>query len=140
MALSEQRKESMYKYAKENLKRIPLDVQKEKYEEIKAAADVAGEKVNGYIKAAIEAQMSVVVLPISQSITFNETVQNELSEALMQHSDSMSGYSRESCTDGSANLTLKFKNKNMIDSEIVQNFTDILAKHGINILPTMKGA
>lgn len=30
--------------------------------------------------------------------------------------------------------------KNMIDSEIVQNFTDILAKHGINILPIMKGA
>ena len=34
MSLTEQRKESMYKYAKEKLKRIPLDVQKEKYEEI----------------------------------------------------------------------------------------------------------
>ena len=54
MALNEQRKESMYKYAREKLKRIPLDVQKEKYEEIKAAADAAGEKVNGYIKKAIE--------------------------------------------------------------------------------------
>ena len=42
MPLSEQRKESMYKYAKENLKRIPLDVQKEKYEVIKAAAAAAG--------------------------------------------------------------------------------------------------
>lgn len=41
-------------YAKKNLKRIPLDVPKEKYEEIKAAADAAGEKVNGYIKKAIE--------------------------------------------------------------------------------------
>lgn len=57
MALSEQRKESMYKYAKEKLKRIPLDVQKEKYEEIKAAADAAGEKVNGYIKKAIDERM-----------------------------------------------------------------------------------
>ena len=53
MALTEQRKESMYKYARKKLKRIPLDVQKEKYEEIKAAADAAGEKVNGYIKKAI---------------------------------------------------------------------------------------
>jgi uncharacterized protein (DUF1778 family) len=44
-------------YAKENLKRIPLDVQKEKYEEIKAAADAAGEKVNGYIKKAIDERM-----------------------------------------------------------------------------------
>ena len=57
MALTEQRKESMYKYAREKLKRIPLDVQKEKYEEIKAAADAAGEKVNGYIKKAIEERM-----------------------------------------------------------------------------------
>lgn len=57
MSLSEQRKESMYKYAKNNLKRIPLDVQKEKYEEIKAAATAAGETVNGYIKKAIDERM-----------------------------------------------------------------------------------
>lgn len=54
MTLTEQRKESMYKYAKAKLKRIPLDVQKEKYEEIKAAATAAGESVNGYIKKAVE--------------------------------------------------------------------------------------
>ena len=57
MALTEQRKESMYKYAKENLKRIPLDVQKEKYEEIKAAATASGETINGYIKKAIDERM-----------------------------------------------------------------------------------
>jgi len=45
------------KYAKEKLKRIPLDVQKEKYEQIKAAADAAGEKVNSYIKKAINERM-----------------------------------------------------------------------------------
>lgn len=44
-------------YAKRSLKRIPLDVQKEKYEEIKAAADRVGETVNGYIKKAIEERM-----------------------------------------------------------------------------------
>lgn len=42
-------------YAKKKLKRIPLDVQKEKYDEIKAAA--AGESVNGYIKKAIDDRM-----------------------------------------------------------------------------------
>lgn len=42
------------KYAKEKLKRIPLDVTKEKYDEIKAAADQAGESVNGYIKKSID--------------------------------------------------------------------------------------
>lgn len=44
-------------YAKTNLKRIPLDVQKEKYDQIKAAADAAGEKVNRYIKIAIDERM-----------------------------------------------------------------------------------
>ena len=36
------------KYAKDKLKRIPLDVPKEKYDQIKAAADNAGESVNGW--------------------------------------------------------------------------------------------
>ncbi|MCB5481187.1 hypothetical protein LIQ24_04900 [Blautia faecis] len=44
-------------YAKANLKRIPLDVQKEKYEEIKTAATAAGESVNGYIKKAVDQRM-----------------------------------------------------------------------------------
>ena len=57
MAISDKRKESRYNYAKKNLKRIPLDVQKEKYEEIKAAAESAGESVNGYIKKAVDERM-----------------------------------------------------------------------------------
>ena len=44
-------------YAKNKLKRIPLDVQKEKYEDIKAAATAAGESVNGYIKKAVDERM-----------------------------------------------------------------------------------
>lgn len=44
-------------YAKNKLKRIPLDVQREKYEEIKAAATAAGESVNGYIKKAVDQRM-----------------------------------------------------------------------------------
>ena len=44
-------------YAKNKLKRIPLDVQKEKYEEIKAAATAAGESVIGYIKKAVDERM-----------------------------------------------------------------------------------
>lgn len=44
-------------YAKANLKRIPLDVQKDKYEEIKNAAQTADESVNGYIKKAIDERM-----------------------------------------------------------------------------------
>ena len=57
MSYNESRKKASIEYAKRSLKRIPLDVQKEKYDEIKAAADKAGETVNGYIKKAIEQRM-----------------------------------------------------------------------------------
>lgn len=57
MGNSESKTEYNIKYAKEKLKRIPLDVQKEKYEEIKSAAERSGESVNGYIKKAIDERM-----------------------------------------------------------------------------------
>ncbi len=44
-------------YAKENLKRIPLDVPKATYEEIKAHAEARSESVNGFIKRAINDTM-----------------------------------------------------------------------------------
>lgn len=78
MPLSKQRKESMYKYAKEKLKRIPLDVQKEKYEKIKAHADKKKESVNGYIKKAIDMRME------SDNINFqNNTNLKELGNTNM---------------------------------------------------------
>ena len=57
MPLTEAQKKANIKYREKGIERIPLDVQKEKYEEIKAAADAAGEKVNGYIKKAIDERM-----------------------------------------------------------------------------------
>lgn len=46
--------QSQYKYNAKNIKRIPLDVQKEYYETVlKPAADSAGIGVNTYIKNAI---------------------------------------------------------------------------------------
>lgn len=55
-ALENKKKYSM-EYAKKHLKRIPLDVQAEKYEEIKTASEKAGETVNGYIKKAIDKRL-----------------------------------------------------------------------------------
>ena len=43
-----------YQYEKEKLKRIPLDVTKEKYSEIKTHSEKNGETVNGFIKRAID--------------------------------------------------------------------------------------
>lgn len=44
-------------YKKEKLKRVPLELPIEKYNEVKSAADNASESVNGYIKKAIEQRM-----------------------------------------------------------------------------------
>lgn len=46
-------------YAKENLKRIPLDVPKATYEQIKAHAEAHSESVNGFIKRAINKTMEL---------------------------------------------------------------------------------
>lgn len=44
-------------YAKNNIKRVPLDMQKADYEQLKAAAEARNEKVNEYIKRAIKERM-----------------------------------------------------------------------------------
>ena len=58
MTYNENKKKYDIQYQKDKLKRIPLNVQKEKYEEIKNAADDAGETVNGYIKKSIDMRLS----------------------------------------------------------------------------------
>ncbi len=52
-------KKSKYdiEYAKQNIKRIPLDVQKEHYEKIKSHAESKSESINGFIKRAINETM-----------------------------------------------------------------------------------
>ena len=54
---SENKRKYNDQYRKEHTKRIPLDVQLEFYDEIKEAAESAGESVNGYIKKAIQLRM-----------------------------------------------------------------------------------
>ena len=66
MSVSEAQKKASINYAKKALKRIPLDVQKEKYEEIKEAAEAAGETVNGYIKKAIDIRMEAEGISIEK--------------------------------------------------------------------------
>lgn len=41
-------------YAKKNLKRVPLDLPINKYEQVKSHADSKGESLNGFIKRAID--------------------------------------------------------------------------------------
>ena len=57
MTYNEKAKEYRYKYEREKLKRIPLDVQMEEYQEIKRAAEAVNQSVNGFIKQAIRERM-----------------------------------------------------------------------------------
>ena len=54
MPYNENKKKYNIQYKKDNFKRIPLEVTKEKYEEIKSHADSRSESVNGFIKRAID--------------------------------------------------------------------------------------
>lgn len=45
------------KYKAGNIKRVPLDMQIAKYEEVKAHAAAHSESVNGFIKRAIDHEM-----------------------------------------------------------------------------------
>ncbi len=57
MAMSEERKNYLYNYHKEKLKRVPLDMKKSAYEQLLKTATAAGMSVNGYIKQAIAEKM-----------------------------------------------------------------------------------
>ena len=57
MASTEAQKRANIKYAKGNLKRVPLDLKKSDYNVLAAAAEAAGETINGYIKRAIAERM-----------------------------------------------------------------------------------
>ena len=58
--------EASKKYKAAKVKRVPLDMQIEDYEKLKAAADAAGEKVNTYIKKAIEQRMAQAQHPTEE--------------------------------------------------------------------------
>ena len=53
MAYSKEAYEATKKYKNEKIKRVPLDMQRDDYDILKAAADACGEKVNEFIKKAI---------------------------------------------------------------------------------------
>ena len=56
--MTDAKKKANMKYAKTHLKRVPLDLKLEEYQEVKEAAEASGESVNGYIKKAIRLRLN----------------------------------------------------------------------------------
>lgn len=133
------RRKASAKYLKESVEDIRIRVPKGDKAKVQEHAASIGKSMNTFAVRAIKDKMATVTIPLNQGITFNETIQLDLEDALMKYGgEYMTGYSRESYSDGSANLILKFKNKECISDEIVQDFRSILEKHGIEILPDQK--
>ena len=51
---TESQKKASIRYAKGQLKRVPLDLKKEDYERLSVAAKLQGKSINGFIKEAIQ--------------------------------------------------------------------------------------
>lgn len=132
---TESRKKANEKYLKESVEDIRIRVPKGDKAKVQEHAATMGESMNSFVVRAIKNEMATVILPLNQSITFNNAIQQDLEDALMKYGGSyMTGYSRESDSNGNASLVLKFKSKDTISDEIIQDFLSILKKHGINTL------
>lgn len=57
MAYNESSYEASKRYKEKKIKRVPLDMQTSEYDKLAEAANMAGEKVNSYIKKAIAERM-----------------------------------------------------------------------------------
>ena len=57
LAKTQAEMQAQYRYAKQSLHRVPLDLFHKDYETLKAAADGSGLSVNGYVKEAIREKM-----------------------------------------------------------------------------------
>ncbi|MBD5089240.1 MAG: hypothetical protein HDT30_10615 [Clostridiales bacterium] len=137
MPTNKNKKQYDMQYAKDKLKRIPLNVQKEKYEEIKGAANIVGEPVNGYIKKAIDAyptilNSSVITFILDKDISFSDEIHPFLEKILLDNSDYMLGFTRQGDTTGKYQLILRFKCDCKDNERIAKQFTDILTKFHIS--------
>lgn len=72
MTYTEAQNKATQKYKSKHYRRIPLDVTKDKYEEISNHATAHGESVNGFIKRAIDETIdrdthSAVTAPVTET-------------------------------------------------------------------------
>lgn len=123
-------------YAKTKLKRIPLDVQKEKYEEIKAAATTAGESVNGYIKDSINKKMYTVELELNKPANWNADLQDKLEKYLLEPDNIVSEVSRNANSGGEYSISLRFKEESAEKKrlKVVEEIKKILKEYDIEII------
>lgn len=60
MSYSEKKRDYNLKYAREKMRRVPLDMQKFEYDRLKTAADAVHEPVNTFIKKSISLRIKLL--------------------------------------------------------------------------------
>lgn len=123
-------------YAKTKLKRIPLDVQKEKYEEIKTAATTAGESVNGFIKDSINKKICTVKLELNKPANWNVNLQDKLEKYLLEPENIVSEVSRNADSSGRYSISLRFKEESAEKKrlEVIEKIKELLEEYDIKII------
>ena len=136
MPLSESQKKANTKYREKSIKRIPLDVQKEKYEEIKAAATTAGESVNGFIKDSINKKICTVKLELNNPANWNVDLQDKLEKYLLEPENIVSEVSRNADSSGHYSISLRFKEESAEKKrlEVIEKIKELLEEYDIKII------
>lgn len=136
MPLSESQKKANTKYREKSIKRIPLDVQKEKYEKIKAAATTAGESVNGFIKDSINKKICTVKLELNKPANWNVDLQDKLEKYLLEPENIVSEVSRNADSNGRYSISLRFKEESAEKKrlEVIEKIKELLEEYDIKII------
>lgn len=136
MPLSESQKKANTKYREKSIKRIPLDVQKEKYEEIKAAATTAGESVNGFIKDSINKKICTVKLELNKPANWNVDLQDKLEKHFLEPENIVSEVSRNADSSGHYSISLRFKEESAEKKrlEVIEKIKELLEEYDIKII------
>ena len=136
MPLSESQKKANTKYREKSIKRIPLDVQKEKYEEIKAAATTAGESVNGFIKDSINKKICTVKLELNKPANWNVDLQDKLEKYLLEPENIVSEVSSNADSSGHYSISLRFKEESAEKKrlEVIEKIKELLEEYDIKII------
>ena len=136
MPLSESQKKANTKYREKSIKRIPLDVQKEKYEEIKAAATTAGESVNGFIKDSINKKICTVKLELNKPANWNVDLQDKLEKDFLEPENIVSEVSRNADSSGHYSISRRFKEESAEKKrlEVIEKIKELLEEYDIKII------
>lgn len=119
------------KYLTETVEDVRIRVPKGQKAIIKAHAESQGESMNQFVTRAIDKTMYQKILYLDTSIMLNSELQEELETLLIENSDFIESYSRESISTGENRLILQFIKNDPINHNITEQYCKVLDKYSV---------